>query len=126
MKKSIILTLLTLLSLPMMGKVWDLKVSENHRFLQYADGTPFFWLGDTGWLLPQRLDQYEAGGYLSRAAKAGYNVVQVQVLNGVPAMNAYGQYSNNPQKPWDFSCFDKAKSSKQSASNSSSLNSSVP
>lgn len=115
MKKSIILTLLTLLSLPMMGKVWDLKVSENHRFLQYADGTPFFWLGDTGWLLPQRLDQYEAGGYLSRAAKAGYNVVQVQVLNGVPAMNAYGQYSNNPQKPWDFSCFDKAKSSKQSA-----------
>ena len=99
MKKSIILTLLTLLSLPMMGKVWDLKVSENHRFLQYADGTPFFWLGDTGWLLPQRLDQYEAAGYLSRAAKAGYNVVQVQVLNGVPAMNAYGQYSNNPQKP---------------------------
>ena len=115
MKNSIILTLLTLLSLPMMGNVWDLKVSENHRFLQYADGTPFFWLGDTGWLLPQRLDQYEAAGYLSRAAKAGYNVVQVQVLNGVPAMNAYGQYSNNPQKPWDFSCFDKAKSSKQSA-----------
>lgn len=26
-----------------------LKVSPNHRFFEYADGTPFFWLGDTWW-----------------------------------------------------------------------------
>lgn len=106
MKRLTILTLLTLLAISVSAKTWRLQVSDNQRFLQYTDGKPFFWLGDTGWLLPQRLNQDEAGGYLSRAAKAGFNVVQVQVINGVPCMNAYGQLSNNPQNPWDFSCFD--------------------
>lgn len=78
------------------AKPWDngrLKVSDNGRFLQFENGRPFFWLGDTGWLLPERLDRDEANGYLSRCAKAGYNMVQVQVVNGVPAINAYGQMS---------------------------------
>lgn len=26
-----------------------IKVSEDHRYFTYADGTPFFWLGDTHW-----------------------------------------------------------------------------
>jgi len=101
-----ILLLAVLSAMPLNGKTWDLKVSENQRFLLYADGTPFFWLGDTGWLLPQRLNQDESASYLSRASKVGFNVVQVQVLNGVPCVNAYGQYSNNPKDPWNFSCFD--------------------
>lgn len=29
-----------------------LKVSENHRYLTFSDGTPFFWLGDTWWAVP--------------------------------------------------------------------------
>ena len=36
-------------------KPWShgrLKVSKENRYLMNADGTPFFWLGDTGWLLP--------------------------------------------------------------------------
>lgn len=103
-----------------MGKTWELKVSENNRFLQYADGTPFFWLGDTGWLLPQRLDQDESAAYLSRASEAGFNVVQVQVLNAVPSVNAYGQYSNNPQDPWNFSCFDYSSKGKENVPTSSS------
>jgi len=28
-----------------------LQVSSNQRYFQTADGNPFFWLGDTGWLL---------------------------------------------------------------------------
>lgn len=32
-----------------------LRVSENQRYLTYADGTPFFWLGDTWWFCPSRL-----------------------------------------------------------------------
>lgn len=78
------------------GKPWDngrLKVSENGRFLQFENGRPFFWLGDTGWLLPERLDRDEAAYYLRRCGQAGYNIVQVQVVNGVPAFNAYGQMS---------------------------------
>lgn len=72
----------------------DLRVSDNGVYLQHGDGTPFFWLGDTGWLLPERLDRDEAEYYLKETAGAGYNVVQIQVINGVPAINTYGQLSN--------------------------------
>lgn len=86
------------------AREWRLQVSENARFLQTADGKPFFWLGDTGWLLPQSLDRGEVKGYLSTCAKNGFNVVQVQTLCGVPCINAYGQYSNiSRSNPWDFS-----------------------
>lgn len=68
-----------------------LTVSPNGRFIQYANGKPFFWLGDTGWLLPERLNRDEAAFYLRRCAQAGYNVVQIQVVNGVPCFNIYGQ-----------------------------------
>ena len=78
------------------NKPWEhgkLQISENKRYLIHEDGTPFFWLGDTGWLLPKRLDQDEAAYYLSKAHNAGYNVVQIQTTNAVPTMNSYGQYS---------------------------------
>ena len=78
------------------SKPWEngsLKVSENHRYLQHENGIPFFWLGDTGWLLPERLDRDEAEYYLSQCAKRGYNVVQVQTMNAVPSYNFYGQSS---------------------------------
>lgn len=96
-----LMTILTLclaaLAVQAAGKKSDpvarLKVSQCGRFLQYADGRPFFWLGDTGWLMPERLNRDEAAYYLDRLAAAGYNVVQVQVVNGIPAFNAYGQMS---------------------------------
>ena len=48
----------------------QLKVSENRRFLVYADGRPFFWLGDTAWELFHRLNREEADRYLeNRAAR---------------------------------------------------------
>ncbi len=75
---------------------WDngkLKVSENHRYLQHENGTPFFWLGDTGWLLPERLNRDEAEFYLTECSKRGYNVVQVQTIDKVPSLNYYGQSS---------------------------------
>ena len=31
-----------------------LRVSDDHRHFTYADGTPFFWLGDTHWLMPNK------------------------------------------------------------------------
>ncbi len=70
----------------------DLRVSDNHRYLQNGD-KPFFWLGETGWLLPERLDRDEAQYYLANCAKAGYNVVQVQTTNACPTFNVYGQSS---------------------------------
>lgn len=71
-----------------------LKVSDNGLYLVHTDGTPFFYLGDTAWLMPERLTRDEAAFYLRRASEAGYNVAQVQVINGVPAFNAYGASSH--------------------------------
>lgn len=70
-----------------------LVVSEENRYLKHENGVPFFWLGETGWLMPERLNRDEVPYYLEKCKEAGYNVVQVQTLNGVPTMNYYGQYS---------------------------------
>lgn len=54
-------------------KPWSngrLMVSDNHKFLQHENGTPFFWLGDTGWLLPEKLDRSEAQFYLQKCRAA--------------------------------------------------------
>ncbi len=93
---------------PQIEKPWKhgpLRVSADGHFLEHRDSTPFFWLGDTGWLLPQRLDREEAAYYLASAREAGFNVVQVQTLNGVPAINHYGQMSNIDG--FDFSGIDR-------------------
>lgn len=99
--KSILLSIISLLcfafSLHAGEKPWvhgDLRVSDNGLYLQHTDGTPFFWLGDTGWLLPQRLDRDEAQHYLEQTAREGFNVVQIQALNGVPSFNRYGTMSH--------------------------------
>ena len=81
-------------------KPWEhgrLQVSDNRRFLQHVDGTPFFWLGETAWLMPERLNREEVAYYLDKAHDAGYNMTQVQVLNDVPSINVYGQPSHDQQ-----------------------------
>jgi Protein of unknown function (DUF4038)/Putative collagen-binding domain of a collagenase len=66
------------------------EVSSNHRFFQNADGTPFFWLGDTAWLLFKRLNRDEAERYLEDRRAKGFDVVQIMVLNTAGDVNAYG------------------------------------
>jgi len=109
MKKTIICLMMSLMASMMLQaqpkENWQLRVSDNQRYLQYADGRPFFWLGDTGWLLPERLDRSEAEFYLMKCRLAGYNVVQVQVVDGVPAYNIYGQPSL--VDGWNFSGIDR-------------------
>jgi len=56
-----------------------LKVSENGRFLKYENGKPFFWPGDTGWLLYEKLNREEAERYLSDRSEKGFNVIQVML-----------------------------------------------
>lgn len=81
-----------------------LCVSENGRFLQHENGAPFFWLGETGWLLPEKLTREDALFYLDACKEAGYNVVQVQTVNGVPAKNIYGKLSH--PAGYDFSVIE--------------------
>jgi hypothetical protein len=67
-----------------------LKVAANGRYFETSDGKPFFWLGDTGWLLFTRLTREETAQYLSDRKKKGFNVIQVMVLPAVTAANIYG------------------------------------
>jgi len=70
--------------------VQRLVVSANHRFLQHADGTPFFWLGDTGWLLFSRLDRAATLRYLDDRRAKGFNVIQAMVLHSADMKGANG------------------------------------
>jgi hypothetical protein len=71
----------------------EIRVSENHRFLTYSDGKPFFYLGDTAWELFHRLNREEADFYLKDRAKRGFTVIQavgIAELDGQIEPNAYG------------------------------------
>ena len=60
-----------------------LKVSPNGRYFVDQDGKPFFYLGDTCWLLFQRLDREEVDEYLKDRAAKGFTVIQAYVLRGL-------------------------------------------
>ncbi|MBN1419327.1 MAG: glycoside hydrolase family 140 protein [Planctomycetes bacterium] len=85
----------------------DLKVSENRRFLVHADGTPFFWLGDTAWEFFHRLNREEAERYLENRRRKGFTVIQAVALgelDGLGVGNAYGDRpleGRDPAKPND-------------------------
>jgi len=53
-----------------------LRVSDDRRYLMHADGTPFFWLGDTAWNGVLKADPQSWGIYLKDRAAKGFNVVQ--------------------------------------------------
>jgi hypothetical protein len=62
------------------GGLGELQVSENGRFLQYADGRPFFYLADTGWEMFHRASREEARTYLDTRAEQGFTVIQAVAL----------------------------------------------
>ncbi|MFB6343733.1 glycoside hydrolase family 140 protein [Saccharicrinis sp. FJH62] len=79
-----------------------LKVSENGHYMVTSDGDPFFWLGDTGWLLFTKLNREEAEQYLEDRREKGFNVIQVMVLHSLGAVNVYGDsalINDNASKP---------------------------
>jgi hypothetical protein len=75
-----------------------LEVTANHRFLQHENGSPFFWLGDTGWLASARLTRDGMDHYFNTLSKNGFNVVQVSILHEIPFYNVYGR----PALPYGF------------------------
>ncbi len=82
-----------------------LKISENRRFIVKADGSPFFYLGDTAWELFHRLNREEADRYLKNRADKGFTVIQAVALaelDGLNTPNAYGHrplLDNDPARP---------------------------
>jgi hypothetical protein len=79
----------------------ELKVSANGRFLT-AGGKPFFWLGDTGWLLLAKMNRDEAEKYLENRKGKGFNVIQVMLLHTLSVVDADGDSAligKNPATP---------------------------
>ena len=76
------------------NKLGKLRVAANHRYLEYDDGTPFLYLGDTAWELFHRLNREEALYYLSNRAVKGFTVIQAVALaelGGTDVPNVYGE-----------------------------------
>ena len=68
-----------------------IEVSANHRFLQWDDGSPFFYFGDTAWELFHKLTREEADMYLTDRAQKGFTVIQavgLAELEGITVPNA--------------------------------------
>ena len=90
-------------------KPWSngkLTVSANHRYLVHENGQPFFWMGNTSWLMPERLNRDEVEFFLTREREEGYNVEQIQVLCAIPTYNVFGQQAND--ETFNFAPYTKA------------------
>ena len=79
-----------------------LKLAANRRYLEYHDGTPFFWMGDTWWMgLSARLHWPEDVQKLAQDRKEkGYNVIQL-VAGLFPDMHPFDpRGANEAGHPW--------------------------
>ena len=87
-------------STPSVAPPWELhgplKASPDGRFLQHADGTPLFWLGDTAWALHQNLSREDVQRYLDDAAAARFNVVQLMSVNAWALSDWKNSYGATP------------------------------
>jgi hypothetical protein len=77
-----------------------LKVSPNGRTFVDQDGKPFFYLGDTAWLIFQRLDRKEVDDYLKDRAGKGFTVIQAYVIRGLDKRHPDGSISLVGEPPF--------------------------
>ena len=58
-----------------------LRISENGRFFVKADGTPFPWLADTVWTIPQRMKWDDVEYLMQKRKSQGFTVLQIVALD---------------------------------------------
>ncbi len=93
-KKIKLIGLMLLLCMNVFAQMQPLKISADKRYFETKDGKPFFWLGDTGWLLFVKCSREDAVQYLETRKQQGFNVVQVMVLHDMNnTKNVYGDYA---------------------------------
>ncbi len=64
-----------------------MKLSVKNKYL-YENDKPFFWLGDTAWLILEKLTMDEIRLYLKNRAGLGYNVVQMVLAYSLPDLES--------------------------------------
>jgi hypothetical protein len=124
MKKNFLFVIYFSLAITALGQApWSngkLKISENKKFLQHENGNPFFWMGDTAWLLFQRLNREEAAKYFKDRKEKGFNVVQCILYQSYNDINAYNDVAfeqkdllkpartkgNNPENSEEYDFWD--------------------
>jgi Protein of unknown function (DUF4038)/Putative collagen-binding domain of a collagenase len=79
--KRILLAAMMLVSVNIFAQVQPLKISANKRYFQTAEGKPFFWLGETAWLLFVKCNREDVKLYLDTRKQQGFNVIQAMVLH---------------------------------------------
>jgi len=67
-----------------------LKISPDGHWFRMKDDRPFFWLGDTGWLMLIKLNLAEIKKYLTTRAEQGFNVIQVMLVHRFPQKDCDG------------------------------------
>lgn len=75
---------------------WDVHgaLRADGSIIRHADGTPFFWLGDTAWGMCFRLDRSQVANYLENRRAKGFTVIQTVAL-GYPGFTG----GTGPQNP---------------------------
>ena len=93
-----------------------LKVSKNSRYLEHADGTPFYWLGDTHWLGLCARERFDTSndprftsqfkGIIEQRLEQGYTVWAGSLMvgewndaSGSPTP-LWGTYLEGGEHPW--------------------------
>ena len=81
-----------------------LRVSDNGRHLAYADGTPFFWVGDTYWAATTRLTERGFRRWADDRASKHFTVLQTNIArfkNGPVDVDGKALWNNDRWNP-DF------------------------
>jgi hypothetical protein len=71
-----------------------IRPDSGGHYLATDDGRPFFWLGDTAWLVMHRGTREEASYYLRTRARQGFTVIQVSLLpetDGLRTPSTWGE-----------------------------------
>jgi len=81
-----------------------LRISNDRRYLEHADGKPFFWLGDTWWMSLCKRLSWEGFKMLTKdRVKKGFTVIQIVsgLYPDMPPFDPRG--ANEAGFPWDES-----------------------
>ncbi len=74
----------------------SIRVSPCGHFFQKADGEPFFYLGDTVWMLFNKLKEEEARELFADRSRKGYTVIQSVVFRDLFTPNTPNAYGDTP------------------------------
>ncbi len=100
----ILFVLIFLITFSTHAQLWEehgaLRVSENGHFLEHEDGTGFFWLGCTAWML-SRLQPEDVDRYLDSRVEKNFNVIQFTSTN-MGRINYQGEqpFLGDEGRPW--------------------------